>query len=139
MSEANATPDQATNSQATQRIDKWLWHARIVKTRTLAQKLVSSGKVRIDREKASSPSHKLRIGNVLTITLAQQIRIPKITDMAQKRGPYSAAQLLYEDLSPPPEPKSSKGDTEIKDGMTTGKRPDKQQRREALKLKRSFQ
>ena len=82
------------------RIDQWLWHARIVKSRTLAQKLVASGKVRINREKTTSASHVVSIGDVLTISLERDVIIREILAIGQSRRPYEEAKLLYRDLTP---------------------------------------
>jgi len=121
-----------------QRIDKWLWHARVTKTRSLAQKLVSGGKIRVDRDKITSSSSKVVAGQVLTITLAQEVKVLEIADFADKRGPYATACLLYHDLSPPKPEKSAKSDGPIAtDGMVAGPRPTRQQRKEALRLKRN--
>ena len=83
-----------------QRIDKWLWFARIVKTRTLAQKLAVSGRVRVNREKCDSASHALKVGDVLTIALGRSVRILRVLHPGIRRGPPIDARLLYEDLSP---------------------------------------
>lgn len=83
------------------RIDKWLWFARVVKTRTLAKKIVLAGKIRINGSKTSSPSVNLMVGDVLTITLSRRILVYRLIAIGSKRGPASEAQLLYEDLSPP--------------------------------------
>ncbi|PLX38612.1 MAG: RNA-binding protein [Hyphomicrobiales bacterium] len=89
------------------RIDKWLWYARVVKSRTLAQKLAVSGRVRRNREKLDSASDMVRPGDVLTIGLDNRVRILKIVALGERRGPASEAQTLYEDLSPPPMPRPS--------------------------------
>ena len=60
--------DPASSSKL--RVDKWLWYARILKTRTLAASSVKTGKVRVNQEKISSPSRALAAGDVLTVTLA---------------------------------------------------------------------
>ncbi|MBK5950939.1 RNA-binding S4 domain-containing protein [Rhodobium orientis] len=83
------------------RIDKWLWFARVVKTRTLAQKLAVSGRVRKNREKISSASATVKPGDVLTITLERQVKVLRILGLGERRGPAPEAQKLYEDLSPP--------------------------------------
>lgn len=83
-----------------QRLDKWLWFARIVKSRTLAQKLVEAGHVRIDANRVTQPAHRVDVGMVLTITYAQRVRVLKILDTGTRRGPAPEAQALYEDLSP---------------------------------------
>lgn len=83
------------------RVDKWLWHARVTKTRTLAQRLVAAGKIRINRVKTADPAHKLKIGDVLTITLEKRILIYEVVDFAERRGPFSQASLLFRDLSAP--------------------------------------
>ena len=88
-----------------QRLDKWLWFARVVKSRTLAATLVSEGHVRVNSERCDTPSKAVRPNDVLTIALERQIKVYKIVDTGRRRGPYEEAQTLYEDLSPPPEAK----------------------------------
>ena len=92
--------EQAANSKL--RVDKWLWYARILKTRTLAANCVKTGKVRINQQKAASASRSIGPGDVLTVTLGQQIKVLKVLQLGARRGPASEAQLLYEDLSPAP-------------------------------------
>lgn len=87
-----------------QRIDKWLFFARAVKSRTLAAKLVLGGRVRINRDKAAQTSDTVKPGDVLTITLDRRILIWKVLDAGSRRGPAEEARKLYEDLSPPPAP-----------------------------------
>ena len=83
------------------RLDKWLWHARFFKTRTLAAKVVSGGHVRVNANKVSKPSTAVVAGTVLTFPQGNQIRVIKIVELGTRRGPASEAQTLYEDLSPP--------------------------------------
>jgi ribosome-associated heat shock protein Hsp15 len=85
-----------------QRIDKWLWFARLVKSRTLAQKLAVSGRVRVNREKCDSASHALKAGDVLTIAFDRAVKIVKVLQLGTRRAPSTEARLLYEDMSPPP-------------------------------------
>lgn len=87
-----------------QRIDKWLFFARSVKSRSLAAKLVLGGRVRINRDKATQASDTVKPGDVLTITLDRKILIWKVVDPGLRRGPAEEARKLYEDLSPPPAP-----------------------------------
>jgi len=109
------------------RIDKWLWFARVAKTRTLAQKLVLSGRVRINSLKNDSAAHPVKIGDVLTIAFDRNVRILKITAMASRRGPAVEAQQLYDDLSPPP---ASRPARETNAAREPGSgRPTKRQRR----------
>lgn len=84
-----------------QRIDKWLWFARFAKTRTTAQKLVVSGRVRVNREKNQNAARPIKVGDVLTIALNSTVRVVRITALAIRRGPAVEAQRLYEDLTPP--------------------------------------
>ena len=83
-----------------QRIDKWLWHARIVKTRTLATRLVASGRLRVNKTKTARASHTVRPGDVLTFVHSGRIRVLKILALGARRGPAAEARTLYEDLSP---------------------------------------
>lgn len=84
------------------RLDKWLWYARIFKTRSLAATMVKSGKVRVNGDKVTSPSRTVGSDDVLTVTMARQIKILKIKALANRRGPASEAAVLFDDLSPKP-------------------------------------
>jgi ribosome-associated heat shock protein Hsp15 len=86
-----------------QRIDKWLYFARVVKTRTLATKLTQSGKVRINRQKIDNAARRVRPGDVLTIRLRGRVLVLKVLAIGSRRGPASEAASLFEDLSPPAE------------------------------------
>ncbi|MCB1453427.1 MAG: RNA-binding S4 domain-containing protein [Rhizobiaceae bacterium] len=83
-----------------QRIDKWLYFARVVKTRTLASKFVQSGKVRINRQKTDNAARRVRPGDVLTIALRGRVLVLRVAGIATRRGPASEAAQLFEDVSP---------------------------------------
>lgn len=119
----------STDPQTRIRIDKWLWYARQVKTRTLAQKMITGGRVRINGEKTTSSKKLIGAEDILTLTLPRDIKILQIKSCGTKRSSFSIAQLLYEDLSPAKEirPKETKLVTE----PIAGKRPDKRDRRTA--------
>jgi ribosome-associated heat shock protein Hsp15 len=87
-----------------QRIDKWLWFARLAKSRSIAQKLVTGGKVRVNRDKIDASSRLVRPGDVLTITFERQVRILRILAPGHRRGPAPEAQSLYDDITPAAEP-----------------------------------
>ena len=91
-----------------QRIDKWLWFARVVKSRTLAAGLVTQGAVRINQVKVDAAAKMVKPGDVLTIALERDVRILKICAPGASRRPYEEARLLYEDLTPPPPPKEQR-------------------------------
>ena len=81
-----------------QRLDKWLWHARVVKARTSAAALVERGRVRINGVREKSPGHGVKVGDVLTIALDNSVRILKVIGFSERRGDATAAGVLYEDL-----------------------------------------
>lgn len=89
-----------------QRIDKWLWYARFFKSRSLATRLCNSRKLRINRRIVEKASTLVKVGDILTFPQANQIRTVKVIDPGVRRGPAIEARLLYEDLTPPPAPKS---------------------------------
>jgi ribosome-associated heat shock protein Hsp15 len=86
-----------------QRIDKWLFFARVVKSRSLAAKLVQAGRVRLNRDKIDQPSQQVKPGDVLTITLERRVVVHRVVDPGVRRGPAEEARMLYEDLTPPAE------------------------------------
>lgn len=85
-----------------QRIDRWLFFTRVVKSRSLAAKLARSGRVRVNRIKIAEASHMVKVGDVLTITLERKVRVLEVLDGGTRRGPYAEAQGLYRDLTPAP-------------------------------------
>ena len=89
------------------RLDKWLWYARFFKTRGLSAKQVGAGHVRVNSEKVAKPAHSVGVGDVLTFSQGRDVRVVRIVAVGERRGPAREAQALYDDLSPPPEPKDS--------------------------------
>jgi ribosome-associated heat shock protein Hsp15 len=87
-----------------QRIDKWLWHARVVRTRSAASALVASGHVRVNGERVTAPSRLVRADDVITIALDRQVRILKVAEFIERRGGSEAGRALYADLTPLPDP-----------------------------------
>ena len=117
-----------------QRIDKWLWYTRAIKSRTLAAGLVEDGRVRINREKITKPSHAVEIGDVVTASVNDRLRILKVVALGVRRGPASEGQSLYEDLTPPPVPAAVAEKTTINRDPGSG-RPTKKQRRDTDRLR----
>jgi ribosome-associated heat shock protein Hsp15 len=84
-----------------QRVDKWLFFARVVKSRSLAARLVLAGRVRVNRVKAEQAAHPVKPGDVLTITLERRVLVYRVAPPGGRRGPAEEARRLYEDVSPP--------------------------------------
>jgi ribosome-associated heat shock protein Hsp15 len=111
-----------------QRIDKWLWHVRVVRTRSAAAALAASGHVRLNSQRIDAASRIVRAGDVVTVALDRTVRILKVAGFAERRGPAEAARALYEDLSPappPPEPER----TPVAEREPGAGRPTKRERR----------
>jgi ribosome-associated heat shock protein Hsp15 len=102
-----------TEDRDWQRLDKWLWCARVAKTRAVCARLIEQGGVRINRQPTDKPHARLRPGDVLTFALGAHgpVRVWRVALLAARRGPPAEARTLYEDLSataaptaPPPAP-----------------------------------
>ncbi|MBM3546199.1 MAG: RNA-binding S4 domain-containing protein [Alphaproteobacteria bacterium] len=90
------------------RLDKWLWFARFLKSRTMAAQLCADGRMRISGRIVSKPSQAVKVGDVLTFPLGPHIRVIEVKALGVRRGPAEEARTLYEDLSPPrPRPKGA--------------------------------
>ncbi len=100
----NQGAESVRKENPTQRLDKWLWFARLTKTRTLASELVLSGKVRVNRVRTDKPSQTVREGDVITVVVARRVRVLRVQELGLRRGPASVARQLYEDLTPEPDP-----------------------------------
>ncbi|MFQ0813420.1 RNA-binding protein [Brucella anthropi] len=119
-----------------QRIDKWLFFARVVKSRSLAAKLAVGGKVRVNRDKIEQAAHPVKVGDVLTITLDRRILVYRIVAPGERRGPAPEAQLLYEDLTPPAPSVSAMSPEAATPQRDSGAgRPTKKERRETDRLR----
>ena len=123
--------------ETSQRLDKWLWYARVAKSRTLAATAVTDGKIKVNRIRAEKPSQPVKVGDVITSRLTRTIRVLKVASLGERRGPAAEAQGLYEDLTPPRER------TEGIEAMAWGGRlagsgrPTKRDRRQTDELKRN--
>jgi len=87
-----------------QRIDKWLWFARLFKARERAARFVEEGRLRLERPgsepaRVVKPSQLVRPGDILTFALGRQVRVLKIEAMGKRRGPPAEAQKLYTELA----------------------------------------
>lgn len=83
------------------RIDKWLWHARFFKSRSLAAVQCRAGRVRINGEHCRKASATVSIGDTLTIPKPNDVKVVEILALGVRRGPASEAAELYKDLTPP--------------------------------------
>jgi ribosome-associated heat shock protein Hsp15 len=78
------------------RVDKWLWAARFYKTRSLATEAVNGGKVEVNGERAK-PAKTVKPGDEVRVRLGPYEHILIVRDLAERRGPASVAQGLYEE------------------------------------------
>ena len=81
-----------------QRIDRWLWHARLVRTRSAAAALADAGYVRVNGARIDAPGRMVRTGDVITVALDRGVRVLKVRGFAERRGPAGIAASLYEVL-----------------------------------------
>src|SRR4051794_337734 len=83
---------------ATLRLDKFLWFARIVKTRSLAQSLAEEGRLRIDGRVVTRAHAPVRVGDVLSFAVHGRVRVVRVGALPIRRGPPAEAKLLYAEL-----------------------------------------
>ena len=86
------------NDVERQRIDRWLWHARLVRTRGAAAALAGSGYVRVNGARINAPGRMIRAGDVITLALDRGVRVLKVIGFVDRRGPAPSAAALYQDV-----------------------------------------
>jgi ribosome-associated heat shock protein Hsp15 len=118
----------------TLRLDKWLWHARFARTRSLAAKLVSEARFRINGNPTEKAHHAVRPGDVLTFPLGPHIRVIKVLALGTRRGPAPEARTLYEDLEPPQSNPSVPKEPPVAVREDGAGRPTKRERRQTDRL-----
>jgi ribosome-associated heat shock protein Hsp15 len=82
-----------------QRIDRWLWHARLVRTREAAAALAGAGYVRVNGMRIDAPGRMVRTGDVITVALERSVRVLKVVGFSKRRGPARSGEALYEELT----------------------------------------
>lgn len=95
---------QQPHDAGRQRLDKWLFFARMAKSRSLAQAYIQSGNVRVNGSPVRQPSHLVKAGDRLDISFERMDRILLVKAPGERRGPYEEARLLYDDQTPPRPP-----------------------------------
>lgn len=98
---ADEADEGGDGERGAQRLDKWLWFARVVKSRTMAAGLVTAGKVRVNRQRTDKASHALKPGDVVTVNVGRKVRVLRVKAAGVRRGPAAEAQALFEELTPP--------------------------------------
>ena len=83
------------------RLDKFLWFARIVKTRSLAQQLAEQGRLRIDGRVVDRAHALVRPGDVLSFALRGQVRVIRVEQLPARRGPPAEARAMYSEMDEP--------------------------------------
>ena len=91
--------DHAPAQNDRQRIDKWLWHARMVPTRSAAAALADAGYVRLNGKRVADNSQVVRRGDVVTLALDRSIKVLKVEGFCERRGAGAAARALYRDMT----------------------------------------
>lgn len=87
------------------RIDLWLWRARFLKSRALAQAAVTEGRVRLrrggtgDAVRLSKPSTEIAPGDEIAVAVHGRVRAVRVLALAERRGPAAEAQALWEDVT----------------------------------------
>ena len=116
------------------RLDIYLYYIRIFKSRSISTKFVSTNRLRISGQVTQKPHKMISIGDVLTITINDNIKILKVLDIPNRRGPYSESLKFYEDITPIENiPKKENLKIKFKFAERVG-RPTKRERRQTDRL-----
>jgi ribosome-associated heat shock protein Hsp15 len=103
------------------RLDKWLWYARFFKSRSLSSKFCHAGKVRVNGNIISKSHCTIIIGDTLTFTVGDKVRVVRVEQLGLRRGPAIEAKKLYLDLTP--EFHSSKGINKLPNNKVAQREP----------------
>ncbi len=116
------------------RLDRWLWAARAFRTRSLATQACGGGKVSVN-DAGAKPHKTVRAGDVVSFQAGSFEKRWRIVAIAERRGPASVAQALYDDLTPPPPPRQAATDR-AEAAEPHARRPSKRERRQLQRMKR---
>jgi ribosome-associated heat shock protein Hsp15 len=125
-------------SEDRHRIDKWLWYVRFFKTRSLAAEAVDGGKVKIDGERVK-PAREVRVGQRVSITLADRAIEVEVLALPARRGPAREAQACYAETAASAERGAHHREQRRLAALARPQpdhRPDKRERRQLERLRR---
>jgi ribosome-associated heat shock protein Hsp15 len=128
----------AAESEENQRLDKWLWHARFYKTRSLASAAIRAGKANLNGERVK-PAHVVRIGDRVSLALQGIVAEFTVLGLPVRRGPAVEAQSHYAETE-----QSAQRRTLFREQQRLSQlshphsegRPDKRDRRRLMKFQR---
>ncbi|CDN49949.1 RNA-binding S4 domain-containing protein [Neorhizobium galegae] len=126
--------EKQPQSGSRQRIDKWLFFARMAKSRSIAQDLIRSNHVRVNGDLVSQPSSQVKPGDRIDLKLERRDLVLVVKTGGERRGPFEEARLLYEDLSPTPDETKRLTLFEQAQRAQGSGRPTKKERRETDRL-----
>ena len=118
----------------TLRLDTYLYYIRIFKSRSIATKFVLTNRLRISGQVTQKPHRMISIGDVLTMTINDNIKILKVLDIPNRRGPYSESLNFYEDITPIKVSQKIKDNKLNKNFVERVGRPTKRERRQIDRL-----
>lgn len=118
-----------------QRIDKWLFFARMAKSRSIAQGHIGSGHVSINGKRVTQASHMVKAGDRIELSFGPRNLVLVVRGAGERRGPYEEAKLLYDDLTPAPDP-AARRLTPLEQALRApgSGRPTKKERRDMDKM-----
>ena len=118
----------------TLRLDIYLYYIRLFKSRSIATKFILTNRLRISGQVTQKPHKMISVGDVLTMTINDNIKIFKVLDIPSRRGPYPESLNFYEDITPIEIiPKKESSNIDIKFVERVG-RPTKRERRQTDRL-----
>ena len=120
------------------RLDKWLWHCRFYKTRSLATAAISGGKVHLNAERVK-PAHRVRVGDRVSLSLQGIVAEFEVVGLPPRRGPATEAQTHYQETSQSAERRVVLKEQQRLAQLTRPRpeaRPDKRDRRRLMRLQR---
>jgi ribosome-associated heat shock protein Hsp15 len=120
------------------RIDKWLWHVRLFKTRSLAGEAVAGGRVKLDGDRVK-PAHEVRVGQQISITLPDRAVEVRVLALPPRRGPAPQAQACYAETEASIERNAQYREQRRLAALARPQpdhRPDKRERRQLDRLRR---
>ena len=120
------------------RLDKWLWHSRFFKTRSLATAAISGGKVHLNGERIK-PAHRVRVGDHISLSLQGVVGEFEVLKLPVRRGPAAEAQTQYSETAASAERRARFKEQQRLANISRPRpdaRPDKRERRQLVKLHR---